>query len=612
MRTSPVVLAVILLVPCALAPGCGAPEAIESKSADEPDELEPDEPEPDEPLDERDLYDLPPLLWEGERVLFGTTYLDEVCAGTLAVLDATVISIEHELELPPIEDKFRFYVVDDEAHAEICSPGSAACVKHTIEGPIKPIVSKSYGMSMYMRHELVHARLLYDNIWGGRLFGEGIAAALDKDGGCLAAGLCMDLDNLLAGDFGMFPWVGYHAGADLVHGLLQTHGPDAVLAFMSVIHDKQTPDEKREIYLEHFDSIIDDDYESFPRRAFDEYTIAQLGCDGLVPAPSAGQHGGAVVHGIMDCSSPEVVNIHHSQTHGEMIWTFVVTPEQSGAFTFSFAPNIDYGHISLDRCSPPNGWTGTHAGGYTSRWMAAYGVQSVLLAPGQYQLRWAAPFDASIDIEIAPPCNFETGDCPAGEQCTIWNECLAEVPVPAALGQPCEQEPDGPLACEAGSRCIGGTCLAECDATQPCEPGQGCTRSRVCGPICDVLVQDCEAGYTCLPSSEASLHAAGLGACMIAGEAELLEECDWRGSECIVGLSCEAFGGGFDGKIRGECRPLCDPSAPACPNELPTCVALQDGPVGYCTKSSSSSGPPHVYTLDFGSSGGDEHVCGGI
>jgi hypothetical protein len=529
---------------------------------------EPSAPTPDE---------LPPLDWEGERVVFGTNLLDEVCVGTLAALDASVASIEQELSLPPSDEKIPFYLLDDATFGEHCGSAAVACVD-SVDPPLDPTVYSSAAGMDSKRHELVHARLL--GLWGGRLWGEGIAAALDKDGGCLASKTCVtaDLELLLQDQFGEMD--GYTAGADLVHGLLVDHGPAAVLEFIEKLSGTESPDEVRAVYLDHFGSVLDDDFQAYMRGPFDEYTLAQRGCDGLIPAPTAGEAGGVAIQATMDCSSPDVVNLYHDPDRGVIEWGFIVTPEQSGAFTISWSAESEY--VSLETCHVPirsePSWREYYLqmGDYDTDWRPSDDTTTVLLAPGQYKLRWPAAFGSGIDLTLEPPCTFELDNCPVGQQCNIWNECRPEAPSPAALGEPCEQEPDGPLACSAGSRCSGGVCVAECDATQSCDAGQACSRFRVCGPICSLLAQDCETGFTCLPSADDLLTSIGSGVCIGAGEGQLLEPCDWRQNGCAEGLGCEPWG--------AVCVPLCDPNAPApaCPDEAPVCNLLREGPAGFC------------------------------
>ena len=530
--------------------------------------------------------DLPPLEWEGDRIMFGTTLVEEVCVGTLESFDATVESIEADLGLEPSNDKIAIYLLEDDKIEELCGPPLVACVKGG------KVHSSSSGLDS-MHHELVHARLIQQGILGKPMFDEGIASALDKGGGCLASEACAaaDLEALLSATTPQDLWEfdGYTAGADLVHGMLEDHGPEAVLAFMSELNRETAPDEIRALYLEHFGAVIDEDFHAYMRGAFDDYTLAQRGCDGLLFAPSAVDGEGIEVHGTMDCSSPEVINSFVDPLRGSIEWTFIVPPDQAGAFVVSSSSANEL--LLVRGCHPPPFGANELAdlGPYTFAWSSSSGDDTLLLAAGQYTVRWPSEIGSSVDFVIAPPCTFEAGGCPEGQQCTIWNECISVVDSPAEIGSPCEPEAEGPLVCEAGSRCLGGLCVAECDATRSCGVGQACTRQRVCGPICDLLEQDCAFGFTCLPSSEEDLNASEVGACVAAGEGELFATCDERESSCQAGLSCEGVGpfpneAPCYGQPGGCCAPFCDPNAadPGCPVEAPTCDPIQDGSVGVC------------------------------
>lgn len=537
----------------------------------------------EEPTPPDDTSDLPALDWRGDRVAVGTDIVDEVCAGTLERLDFTLESIEAGLGLQPDESPIEFFVLETEAIETLCGPGVKACT--TIPGAAIYVGTSSFDSAA---HELVHARLARDGRGGQKpLFTEGIASAFEARGGCLASQTCAaaQLDDLLLlGDpLELATLGGYTAGADLVHGLLTTHGPEAVLAFMDELDAQTSPAEIRALYLERFGVALDDDFQAFARGAFDEYTTAQLGCDGWAPAPRTGD-GGVAIGASMDCSSPDVVNMFNSSQKGSITWTFTVTPEQSGSFVVSLS-DMDQ-NLKVLGCHPPEfEWDDfSDSGPYSWSWANSHDSELITLVPGQYQIRWIDDFDSSLNFELTPPCSFEAGGCAAGQQCTIWNECRAQVEVPAALGEGCEQAEDASLVCEAGSRCLGGVCVAECDATRVCELGQGCSRTRVCGATCDLLAQDCESGLNCQPSSQEPLHTDGLGVCVSAGEGGLLGACDPRGSECQAGLSCEPCAENSKG---GCCVPLCDPDTiPSdCPEELAMCDPIRDGPVGVCDES---------------------------
>ncbi|MFV8752874.1 hypothetical protein ACNOYE_20200 [Nannocystaceae bacterium ST9] len=527
---------------------------------------------------------LHPLAWEGDRVVFGTNRAEDVCAGTLASLDASVASIELELELEPQDRKIEFFLLDDPTIERECGPSLLACL---LDGRV---FSSKSGFE-YKRHELVHALV---GVGGEQLFDEGLASALDQRGGCLASEICaaVDLDALLeVGDVSELANLrGYVAGADLVHGMLVTYGPQDVLAFITELTRDTPPDAVRSSYLEHFGGVLDEDFQAFMRGPFDDFTVAQRGCDGLVRAPSGEDGRGVEIHAVMDCGSTDVVNLFGDPPRGIIEWTFEVTPEQSGAFVATWSAEE---LVFVEGCDPPEFDSSELAdfGPYTFAWRSSKaGPEPIVLAAGQYTIRWPSDFGTTLDFTLMPQCMFEFGGCPVGQQCNIWNECRPQAESPAALGEPCEQVDDAPLACQTGSRCMGGVCVAECDATQPCGVGRACSRLRTCGPICDLLEQDCGDGYACLPSEAEDLDASGMGVCVAAGEGEIFDECDWRESECRVGTSCERVGGvyGFPcAELQpngGCCVPFCDPSLddPGCPLETPTCDRIREGSVGVC------------------------------
>lgn len=239
-----------------------------------------------------------------------------------------------------------------EAVDERCGPQLQACFSRG------KVYSSPSGFEN-ARHELVHARLGQVGILGKPLFDEGIAAALDKDGGCLAFEACAgaDLDALLSArtSLELFDIAGYTAGADLLHGLLEAHGAEAVLAFMSELSRDTPPDEVRSTYLEHFGGVLDEDFQAFMRGPFDGYTVGQRGGAGSNPLlPS--NDGALALDAVMDCSSAEVLNYAHDVAKGAISWTFEVTPANSGTFSISLDPAIPPQGtlLVLDMCHPPN------------------------------------------------------------------------------------------------------------------------------------------------------------------------------------------------------------------------------------------------------------------
>ncbi len=537
---------------------------------------------------------LPPVQWHGQRVSFGTDIVvDEVCQGTLAMLDRGVEQIESVLELPSNNERITVYVVSDAVLAEQCKLGHASgCARRN------RVFLKSYFDYSYL-HELTHTRLFQIMGYSKPFFEEGIASALGGGpAACLSYADCTgaDLDRfLVAPDVASLGFVGYAAGGDLVHGMLTDYGPDDVLAFIAELGDDAPADLVRSAYQARFGASLDEDFLRFRRSPLDEFTPMQLKF--IAPeAPRTGSDGGVILQASMDCASPRVVNDFSAAVQGEgsnqglVEWTFEVTPEQAGFFGLKgVVAETGTLAVLLRTVESFRPWHLSDRGPFVSGGLVPSKHTEnghVLLGPGLYRIVWKHALDpnAKLDVVFAPSCTFENQDCPEGQQCTIWNECVEQVAQPATLGEPCTEVMDGPRACEAGTRCLGGVCTAECDATKPA--GEACARQRVCGPVCDLLGDECAPGMSCLPTSDTELTAVGRGQCIAAGTAEFLEACRRRESDCGEGLSCEsAVGGKCDpGEFDGCCTFLCDPAAadPSCPEEQSHCDWLQDRPVGVC------------------------------
>jgi hypothetical protein len=274
----------------------------------------------------------------------------------------------------------------------------------------------------------------------------------------------------------------------------------------------------------------------------------------------------------------------------------VIEPEWAGAVVFSGMPLGDDEFLFVRRCEPSSvSWEDrTERGPWRPR--ASDLNQPILLDAGNYSIEWAAPLDAGreLDLLVAPPCSFEAQDCPAGQQCTIWNECHPTATNLAQVGEPCEQMEGEPLACAPGGSCVNGLCVAECDTTKTCPTGQVCGPSRVCGDACDLLEPDCAASFSCLPTNDADLASAGIGQCVPAGVGNVLDACNLREHSCGGGLMCASIWVNdlpIDAPCRtaidfgmGCCVPQCNPQAqvPTCPESVPRCDPVLDGLGGVC------------------------------
>jgi hypothetical protein len=516
--------------------------------------------------------DLPPLEGKGDHVEFGSDLVDEVCLGTLELLDRDVEAIEAVFELEPEPDPIRVWVLSN--ISDHCADWALGCSTRAgifIGGPNFAV----------HRHELVHGRLARVRGDVKPLIEEGIASELGGSRvACNSYETCANanLEPLLtATNSEELTALGYHAGADLIHGLLLADGGPAVLAFSAEVDRDMSADEVRAKYTEHFGRSIDLDFEDYKRGVLDDFNPASVDC--TAPLAPRTDRGGIVLEAEMECDSPDVVNDFTAANEGErdrgvVEWTVMLEPEDAGAFVLTGAIDLE-SELLVRACMPQRLVAPWSRSGPPSP------ADPLLLGPTWYRITWKAPLDvgATLDAVLEPPCIFEAQDCPAGQQCTIWNLCEPEVAQPAALGEACEQALGDPRVCSAGTRCMGGICVAECDASLPCPEGEGCARIRVCGPPCNLLAQDCAAGFNCLPSEDPHAVQAGQGQCVAAGDTTALEACDPREGACSAGSSCESDPGGIS-----RCMPYCDPTLadPSCPNDAPDCFPYFEGVAGTC------------------------------
>lgn len=191
-------------------------------------------------------------------------------------------------------------------------------------------------------------------------------------------------------------------------------------------------------------------------------------------------------------------------------------------------------------------------------------------------------------------CDLFVQDCPLGEKCvpyandggSSWNawRCVPLDPDPAGIGEPCTV--DGPPAsgiddCGVGVMCWDvdprteiGTCVPHCigsiaeptcqDPERLCSIGGDATLT-LCLPHCDpVDLQTCaegqacygvDGGFTCVPDASGE----DLGA--------FLDPCEYANA-CDPGLLCRSPSDVPSCGDSSCCVPLCDLTAPDCPDSL--------------------------------------------
>jgi hypothetical protein len=547
------------------------------------------------PSDE--LEPLPPIVGEGERVRIATDAVNLVCAGTLAWVDAELDRVEQELLQGGIDSTVDVYLLGATALAERCGPGLYSC---SVAGDPAQIFVRAELYELRVVHELVHDRIAYTPASGSApLFDEGLAAAHARPW-CppLPSWTPPSADALLdADDVAGLPQHGEYLGGELVRWLLDAHGPTAVLDFMAALGDTRDAAEIRAAYLEHFGAELD--VELFAHlRALDEPLLpSQSGC--LAPnAPVSSRFVGYELEAQLDCHSPRVHNdfAHPGQLYVE--WTLDVDAIDGAVFAArgTLPPNTE---LRIEPCACQQG-EGTTWSSTSEFVISDWYYFEVELAPGSYRVRWSGPSGTTLDLDLVQPCNLVAQDCPDEFVCNIAHECVQPPSNPQLEGEPCgldaSRNPIG--SCDFDLACVGdwpgdgvdeGICMTYCgdgDLGIECPGDLGCDVIAVCAAACDPLLQDCEVGWTCYPDFET-----GDGACIPSGDTGLLETCNLVFPYCDTGLFCAMHetieGCQADGwlSFEGCCTPLCDPSAldPACPPELPNCVADDGEAIGWCT-----------------------------
>lgn len=233
-------------------------------------------------------------------------------------------------------------------------------------------------------------------------------------------------------------------------------------------------------------------------------------------------------------------------------------------------------------------------------------------------LRYEGPVTwTSPALDAPAPCDVYAQDCPEGQKCNpyaddggnAWNAtgCFELYPLINKLGEACSADgANGPDSCEPGAICIydpvkgSRFCesLCSCSADNPvCGAGMRCVRYNggalpLCKTLCDPLdLTSCPHGEVCVFTNSFEFMCVG----DFSGElGDLGDGCGNGFSNCDPGYSCEAGNsvpGGCSSDTGACCTPLCDLTAPACPQGS-TCleyfggfgldapVCLED--VGYC------------------------------
>jgi hypothetical protein len=536
----------------------------------------------------------------GDRVELTTEVVPKVCRGTIEYIDDEMLRIEDELALAPASEPIELHVVDEQHIGEYCG-SSYLCV---LQPPRRLYITPQL-YDRHLRFELVRDRLSRGSVSASKpLFYEGIAGALTWPS-CEPSELVEipglewtwqppSVDTLLgASSRGYLRDEGRYLGGELVRWLLDTRGPEQLLAFMAPLGRHDSPDEVRVAYLEWTGGSIDSDLYAHWRSDDAPVDPGRAGC--TAPAAPLGDAPSRIrLAAEFDCDSPRVRNDFEDPSRVFVEWTIDVPADRDGVWSLLDAlPEGVTLEIWDCQCtteawsvfaSPPNEqWPS-----YDDRWLDAE----------RYRVRMYAPIGATVDIQLQAPCDFVAQDCPTGQQCTQGGDCLPQVDDPAQLGDPCWPAfgyDESPLPCAVGLTCIGpaggdGVCLPVCDDSgedATCPGELTCFDGLACTEACDPFTSMCGDGWHCIPD-----FGTGNGGCIPStSELGVLEPCDLFDFSCGPGLVCEnipELEGCHDPEawidFSGCCTPLCDPAAvePSCPPELPNCEPEGEAGLGTC------------------------------
>jgi hypothetical protein len=525
---------------------------------------------------------------KGERVSLTTEVVEQICRGTLDHIDAEIERIESELDFAALSERIELHVVAPEAIEGHCGVMRHACV---LQPPRRLYIAADV-YERLIRLELARDRLARTAVGRSKpLFYEGLAGALTWPscqpwGGYWSGPTATEV--LEADSRTVLGGAGRYLGGELMRWLLDTHGPAKVLAFVHDVGRFDHPDLVRLAYIEHFTRIIDTDLFAHWRPDDQPVDRGRSGC--IAPeAPRREPSASLRLAGELDCSATGVRNDFGDPSRAFVEWTLTVS--EAGQGQFRLRDSVPAGiEVTIEPCrcipepwshfgfeTPDPAWP---AGGW--RW----------LLPGIWRLKVHGPIGAAFDLEIQAPCNIVEQDCPTGQQCSRYRECVEEVTNPAGLGEPCEVplEYEGPRTCAGGLACVGssggqGVCMQLC-AFGGCPEGMVCNGwGSVCAQSCDPLAQDCPPGHACVFDPE------GGSGCLPVGDVGVMQSCRIFDLDCAPGLSCtwdksvEGCLGFIEGVgPTGCCAPYCDPSMPdaGCPAELPNCGAFEGAAIGVC------------------------------
>jgi hypothetical protein len=336
--------------------------------------------------------ELPPLEYRSERARVGSDVVDQVCAGTLARIDRELEQVEERLDLPRTDRVVDVYILEDAVARSHCPDDWPNCVNAS-----NSVIITASHFNNVIAHELVHARLRPEFSDAARsmpvLFNEGVAVAIAPSYCPRPLSPELTADELLSARSArdLLQLQGYYLGGELVAGLLDTHDPAELLAFMAEVDRADHPSEVRRKYREHFGSAIDDDIFAHLREP-EGITPEELGCFGP-RAPASPNGTRFTLQAELDCDAKNVENIYGLKGGGYVEW--ILALDEASAGTYALVGEVpEWTSLTIEDCR-----------------CRAFGKQEIMpqnlrelqpITAGTYRLRWFGQLDsgASLDVEL--------------------------------------------------------------------------------------------------------------------------------------------------------------------------------------------------------------------
>jgi hypothetical protein len=547
--------------------------------------------------------DLPPVIREGERVVLGTDIDVDVCAGTVALLDAHVASVEATLGVPRRPGKIPVYVFgNDEDVKKRCSRAHEGCfIPHEGGGPAS-IVSAGNYEAVY--HEIVHD--ICQNSQIGRppdFLTEAIAFALAASDtfafraeGCFVVSESERSLDELFDRFDRKEWDGHdglRVGRFILH-LLNTYGPRKLVAWAGRLQADDGPQDMRRSFKQAYGRSLDKEW-----AVQDDSALPRVSHACLLAPKLAWRDGRAEHDFTTGCDDSTVETLFDAPGYRRS--RVVIERSKNDEFYAELDGPVGQS-VTMHLCGTCEIITSIDLAEHDYRGSGSLN----LFDEGRFLVNRVAKVESDGPLRLAfglwpppPECDAREKNCPFGEKCQFFTrnrvscEPLPGDPLPE--GAICSDLTRSADPCEMGLECplYVARCVPLCAGAGDdpgCRSGEICLESRenypgVCVTECDPFRKSCPADQVCAffdgnflcssyPEIANGLNRTAGDECFFACGGEMY----CASSKAVRG--CTKYSDG------GCCTPYCDLTAAEptarCSTDQPRCAPLTDT-VGYCS-----------------------------